>query len=118
MWGYDILETFKEGMETGNFPPVINAQIIRSDGSEAFVEVRASINRDDSGRVVGGRGILQDITERRKVEAREKLNKDKLMILESVGEGIYGVDRSGCCTFINGRGLSMLGYNVKDKGVG
>lgn len=32
------------------------------------------------------------------------------MLLESAGEGIYGIDLKGRCIFINGAGASMLGY--------
>ena len=37
-------------------------------------------------------------------EARSRL------LLESTGEGIYGVDTDGCCTFCNPAGARMLGY--------
>ena len=32
------------------------------------------------------------------------------LLLESTGEGIYGVDLDGCCVFINRAGAEMLGY--------
>ena len=32
------------------------------------------------------------------------------MLLESAGEGIYGIDLNGRCIFINGSGAAMLGY--------
>ncbi|MGD8885982.1 MAG: PAS domain S-box protein, partial [Gammaproteobacteria bacterium] len=32
------------------------------------------------------------------------------LLLDSVGEGIFGVDSSGTCTFINPRALTLLGY--------
>lgn len=31
-------------------------------------------------------------------------------LLESTGEGIYGIDLDGCCTFINRAGAAQLGY--------
>ena len=37
--------------------------------------------------------------------------RDKLsQLLESTGEGIFGIDMSGCCTFINRAGAAQLGY--------
>ncbi len=36
---------------------------------------------------------------------------DKLeQLLESTGEGIFGIDMNGCCTFINRAGAAQLGY--------
>lgn len=32
------------------------------------------------------------------------------LLLESTGEGIFGIDLDGCCTFINRAGATMLGY--------
>jgi diguanylate cyclase (GGDEF)-like protein/PAS domain S-box-containing protein len=39
-------------------------------------------------------------------------------VLDSVAEGIYGVDRDGRCTFINASGLAMLGYADASELVG
>ncbi|WP_295588237.1 response regulator [uncultured Lamprocystis sp.] len=36
------------------------------------------------------------------------------LLLESTGEGIYGVDREGCCTFCNPAAARMLGYRTPD----
>lgn len=40
----------------------------------------------------------------------QKLAKYNQMILDTSGEGIYGVDWEGKCTFVNKAALSMLGY--------
>ncbi len=40
-----------------------------------------------------------------------KLNHQMTLLLESTGEGIFGVDLKGYCTFINQAGASMLGYS-------
>jgi PAS domain S-box-containing protein len=37
------------------------------------------------------------------------LQKQLALLLESTGEGIYGVDMAGCCTFINRAGAHMIG---------
>ncbi len=39
-----------------------------------------------------------------------RLGTDLNLLLESTGEGIYGIDRSGICTFINTAAASALGY--------
>ncbi len=41
-----------------------------------------------------------------------KTSKKLSELLESTGEGIYGVDNSLKCTFINSSALNMLGYNL------
>lgn len=42
------------------------------------------------------------------------LLRDKLtLLLDSTGEGIYGIDLDGRCTFINRAGADLLGYRVE-----
>ncbi|MES2415721.1 MAG: PAS domain S-box protein [Pseudomonadota bacterium] len=41
--------------------------------------------------------------------------RDRLsQLLESTGEGIFGIDMDGCCTFINRAGAEQLGYAPQD----
>ncbi|HUG25182.1 MAG TPA: PAS domain-containing sensor histidine kinase [Albitalea sp.] len=36
------------------------------------------------------------------------------LLLESTGEGIFGIDMDGCCTFINRAGAQMLGWRTEE----
>jgi PAS domain S-box-containing protein len=41
--------------------------------------------------------------------------RDQLqLLLESTGEGIFGIDLRGCCTFINRAGAQLLGYSAEE----
>jgi light-regulated signal transduction histidine kinase (bacteriophytochrome) len=54
----------------------------------------------------------------RRVEERtaelQRLSKQNELILNSAGEGIYGLDRRGRITFINPAAARMLGYRVEE----
>ncbi len=43
-----------------------------------------------------------------------QVNRQMRLLLESTGEGIFGVDREGRCRFINQAGAAMLGYEQSD----
>ncbi len=43
-------------------------------------------------------------------EERENLGNERLTILDSTSEGIYGIDRGGCITFMNKSAERTLGY--------
>ncbi|MEB0233242.1 PAS domain-containing protein, partial [Undibacterium sp. 10I3] len=46
---------------------------------------------------------------------QQALWRDKLMLmLESTGDGMFGIDLAGCCTFINRAGAAMLGRSVNE----
>ncbi|MES9837506.1 MAG: EAL domain-containing protein [Candidatus Thiodiazotropha sp.] len=44
----------------------------------------------------------------------EAVNKKMSLILESTGEGIFGIDERGACTFINKAAAEMLGYTQEE----
>lgn len=43
-----------------------------------------------------------------------RLHQRNQLLLDSAGEGIYGVDREGHCTFANHAAAQMLGYSVDE----
>ncbi|GIP37146.1 hypothetical protein J31TS4_04260 [Paenibacillus sp. J31TS4] len=63
------------------------------------------------GQLVGVYGVAYDITGQKKyLEQIELLSYQYTLILNSVKEGIYGVDSSGKAIFINPAGEALLGY--------
>ncbi|MHB8509110.1 MAG: response regulator [Candidatus Dormibacteria bacterium] len=57
--------------------------------------------------------LIQDITERRAVEQESsRLSSSFRLLLESAGEGIYGVDSGGRCTFVNNAATTTLGFDA------
>ncbi len=64
-------------------------------------------------------GITEDITEYRQAQDALKQGAARIeMMLNSVAEGIYGVDMQGYCTFINSAGLHLLGYRDESELIG
>ncbi|HWR40136.1 MAG TPA: response regulator [Patescibacteria group bacterium] len=51
-------------------------------------------------------------------EAMQQLEERNRAILDSVQEGIVGVDSNGDCVFINRSGLEMLGYDSEEEIIG
>ncbi|HEU0189020.1 MAG TPA: PAS domain S-box protein, partial [Gallionella sp.] len=91
----------------------------RKDGSEYIESAKISPVRQTDGRVTNYLSIQDDITERKR--ANEALQQSKARIetlMNSVAEGIYGVDAQGNCTFINPAGLRLLGYQEETELLG
>ncbi len=85
---------------------------IRKDGTPIQVSVTQSPIHDAAGQVVGASIIARDITERMRAAAALRESEDQLrLILDSVAEGIFGVDLEGHCTFCNHACLRLLGYD-------
>jgi diguanylate cyclase (GGDEF)-like protein/PAS domain S-box-containing protein len=90
-------------------------RFLRNDGSYAHVRDRGFVIRDDEGNAVRMIGGMTDHTARKRSELeRDKLHKEKMLLLESTGEGIWGIDIAGRCTFVNGAAARMLKYDVQE----
>ncbi len=103
-------------LETGEGPVLgqrIEVPALHADGHEFPIEL--AITR------IAGEGpamfsaYLRDISVRVQAEADlVRLARDNRLLLESTGEGIYGLDTQGNCTFLNPAGARMLGYALED----
>ncbi len=58
---------------------------------------------------------IRDITDRVAAEhERRSLTRRMELLLDSTGEGIYGIDLEGRCTFINRSGAALLGWTPEE----
>ncbi|MFH0771397.1 MAG: diguanylate cyclase [Candidatus Omnitrophota bacterium] len=84
------------------------------DGEWVWLNERASSAYEIDG-VFYTDGIFTDITERKKSEkALEKFRRFNEMILNSAGEGIFGLDIEGRHSFVNPSAAKMLGYEIEE----
>ncbi len=87
---------------------------VRADGTGIWVSMSASeLHTPETGTFY--QGFIMDITQRKEAEAeaaREAiLNKT---LLGALGEGVYGIDMNGLCTFVNPAALKMLEMSEKE----
>ncbi len=97
----------------------LDMEIIGSGASTKWAIARGEPVRDADGQIIGLRGTVQDITERKRADEALRESEEKLrLILESTAEAIYGSDRDGRCTFCNPACLRLLGYERVDELLG
>ena len=89
---------------------------LRKNGTTFPVELSVSES------IVNGKqrflGMIRDVSERKAAEeearssqkAIELVSRERNLILNSAGEGIYGLDLQGITTFVNPAACKMLGY--------
>ncbi len=84
--------------------------MIRADGVE-FPAEYWSYPVEREGELVGCVVTFVDISERRRVEAELRETDEFVrLLLDSTGEGIYGIDLEGKCTFANPACARLLGF--------
>jgi diguanylate cyclase (GGDEF)-like protein/PAS domain S-box-containing protein len=113
-------EAHKQGLrkflETG-VGPIVNRRIellaIHRDGHEFPIELTVSPIRHGGGWIFSS--FIRDLTERKQAEqALVQLRRRSELILESVGEGIHGIDTEGRIIFENSVAAKVLGYTVEE----
>ena len=79
---------------------------------------------DELGEIIGVSVFVVDLTESMEAEKKSRIAelqkeivRERELLLNSIGEGIYGVDTYGKCFFINPAGLKILGFE-KDEILG
>ncbi|MEE9151602.1 MAG: PAS domain S-box protein [Thermoplasmata archaeon] len=98
----------QEGMEKGHV--VGERRFVRKDGTIIDTAFEGTAIHDDSGRVVGFRSTVTDITHlKRTEEALQESEQKYKTITESSLTGIY-IHQDGRCVFVNDRFAQIHGY--------
>ena len=99
----------------GERVPPFETVRLKKDGSPVQISLTVSPIVDESGQVIGASKIARDITERKRVEQTlHELRRHNELILESAGDGIYGIDRQGHSTFVNPAAARLLGWTAEE----
>jgi len=75
----NVYNTFNRVFQTGEPAEAFHWDVIAKDGTHKTVEASVTLIRDSKGEPVGFRGVVRDITERRRAEEQAKLHQQQLM---------------------------------------
>ncbi|HEX8684706.1 MAG TPA: PAS domain S-box protein, partial [Ardenticatenaceae bacterium] len=95
-------------------PHQFEYRMFADDGRTVWLRDIVSVGIENN-QPVRLRGVMIDITEQKQAqEAIEQLRRQNELILNSAGEGIYGIDRDGRTTFVNPAAARMLGWDQEE----
>ena len=90
-------------------------RFIHRSGQIVTASGRFTVIRDPAGEPRYVIALHEDISERvRAEEARNRAAQQLQLILESAGQGIYGIDLQGNCTFVNRATCEMISYQAEE----
>ena len=107
----ELFTHFNERREELPAERVLELEIIRKDGSTVWAEVKASLNFDDEGKIIGIVGVSRDISERR--AATEELRKLSRAVEQS-HESIFITNTNGDIEFCNPAVSDVTGYSKEE----
>jgi PAS domain S-box-containing protein len=74
-----VYETFLRVFNTGEPTKAFDWEVVTKGGAKKIVEASVTLIRDGKGVPLGFRGVVRDITERKKAEEQAKLHQQQLM---------------------------------------
>ena len=86
-----LFQTFTEVYRTGEPAKEFDWQIIRKDGIKKYIEASVSLQNNSSGKPIGFRGIICDITERKQAEEERKQSFDRMR--KALGATVQAISR-------------------------
>lgn len=88
-------------------------KLYTKNGATRFWMYQTSLSHEERDAAVRCHAL--DVTESQQAERElERLNRRNELILESVGEGIYGINLAGECTFVNPAALEFTGHSRQE----
>jgi PAS domain S-box-containing protein len=110
-----LFQAFNKVYRTGESRRECDWEIIRKDGTKRCIEASVSLRNDSSGKPIGFRGIIRDVTERKQMEEALRQSEEKYRtILEDIEESYFETDLAGNFTFVNDIGYRRLGYSREE----
>ncbi|MGZ3512448.1 MAG: methyl-accepting chemotaxis protein [Thermodesulfobacteriota bacterium] len=102
---------FQEMMARQNYVKDLELALKKRDGNKIDALLTVTTRTDRGGNLVGYKGMIRDITERKKTEEALRQSEEKYRnILEGIEEGYYEVDLRGNFTFLNPAACQIHGY--------
>jgi PAS domain S-box-containing protein len=111
-----LFQAFNQVYKTGNPAKELDWPITRKDKTKRYIEASVSLLKDLSGKPIGFRGIVHDITERKKAEDALRKSEVKYRdLVDGAHEGIFQSTAEGRHITVNQAFANMLGYESPEE---
>lgn len=92
---------------------------VQATGIAELDRIGDAVNSAMAGLKARTAELERELQERKKAEDSARSKDEHIqLLLESTAEGIFGIDRSGTCTFCNHACITMLGFSADDDLLG
>ncbi len=106
-----IFKVYNEIYRTGIPAKIFDYPLLRKDGEIRHLEVSGSLIKDQAGKAKGFRGVIRDITERKKMEAEQERYR---AFVENIADGCWEIDLAGNTTFMNETTCRVMQYTREE----
>jgi PAS domain S-box-containing protein len=111
-----LFQAFNAVFTTGQHNKGFMCEVTTRDGAKKPVEYSISLVRDEQGTPIGFRGIVRDISERRRAEELLRASEEKYRTLfEESRDVVFMSTPQGRFLDINPAGVELFGYSSKEE---
>ena len=110
-----LFQTFNKVYVTGKTHKGFDWEVIRKDGSKRHVEASISLRKDSESQPIGFRGIVRDVSERKRIEKKLQESEEKLRtIIEHSNELFYIHNTKHVFTYVSPTSKDIMGYSPEE----
>ena len=107
-----LFQAFNEVYRTGEPHIGYGYEVIRKDGSKRYIEASILLQKDSSDKPIGFRGIIRDITERRRAEEALRESEQRYRnLVENAPDVIFTLAPDGTITSLNPAFETITGWS-------
>ena len=112
----EIFLIFQSVYRSGESQKVKDLEVALRDGSRLWVEFTVALRRDAEGAPLGFRGVIHDLTDRKRTEAALKEGEERFRTLyENSTVGLYRTTPDGRILLANPTMLRILGFDTIEE---
>jgi len=107
-----VTRTFKKVLKTGRPQPFFDWEIIGKDGRRLAIQTSVALKTDSQGRPVGFRGIVRNVTDKKRTEAALRRSRERYRsIFEGAGTAMIIYDQSLTLRMVNQQFIELTGFD-------
>ena len=110
-----VFQTFHKVFLTGEPAEGFDWPTTRKDGIKIYVSASISLRKDPAGKPVGFRGVLRNVTERKRMEESLRQSEERhRSIIEQMHDGYFEIDLAGNFVHFNEAACQTYGYSKEE----
>ena len=111
-----MFQVFNGIYRTGRPATMMDYEMIRKDGTKRTLELSASLRRDAAGEPVGFRGLIRDVTKRKRSEEALRESEEKYRtVLEANPDPVVVCDKECRVVYFNPAFTRVFGWTLEER---
>jgi len=111
----EVYQKFNRVYRTGIPINITEYEVIRKDGDVRVLEASVSLTRDSSDKPIGFRGVLRDVTDRKRAAEALKQSEEKFRgLAENNFDMVFSTDTGGSITYVSPAAKRIFGFKPEE----